>query len=109
MNEFINCMSIHVIYQLICPCGKIYIGQNKRNLKLRIDSNMDYAIARHYKVRCHGSSASLKFLDLEKISPSPRGEDMKKKLLQREAFWIYTLNSMEPHGLNETLDLRPFL
>ena len=96
---------------------KIYIGQTKRNLKLCIaehkaairNENTDYAIARHYKERCHGSAASLKCIVLEKISPSPRGGDIKKKLLQREALWIYTVNNMEPHGLNETLDLGPFL
>lgn len=27
ITEFINCMSTHVIYKLICPCGKIYVGQ----------------------------------------------------------------------------------
>ncbi len=117
MHEFINCMSTHVIYKLICPCGKIYVGQTKRNFKLRIaehkaairNGNMDYAIARHYKERAHGSAASLKFVGLEKISPSPRGGDIVKRLRQRESFWIFTLNSMEPHGLNQSLDLSSFL
>ena len=102
---------------LKCPCGKVYVGQTKRNLKVRIaehkaairNGNMEYAIARHYKERGHGSTASLKFMGIEKVTLPPRGGDMKKLLLQREAFWIFTLNSVEPHGLNESLELNSFL
>ena len=117
IKHFINCNTTHVVYMLKCPCSKIYIGQTKRNLKIRIaehkaairHGNMDYAIARHYKERCHGSAATLKFIGLEKVTLPPRGGDMKKLLLQRESFWIFTLNSMEPNGLNESLDLSSFL
>ena len=94
----------------------VSVGQTKRNLKLRIaehkasirNGNMDYAIARHYKEKGHGSAASLKFLGIEQVSSS-RGGNNKKLLLQREAFWIFTLNSVEPFGLNESLELHPFL
>lgn len=117
IKEFINCMSTHVVYMLKCPCGMIYIGQTKRNLKLRIakhkaairNGNMDYTIARHYRDRNHGSGASFKFIGIERILPNPRGGNLVQKLLKREAYWIYTLNSMEPHGLNESSGLRSYL
>ena len=117
IRDFINCNTTHVIYMLKCPCGKVYVGQTKRNLKVRIaehkaairNGNMEYAIARHYKERNHGSTASLKFMGIEKVTMPPRGGDMKKLLLQREAYWIFTLNSVEPHGLNESLELNSFL
>ena len=94
-----------------------YIGQTKRNLKVRIaehkaairNGNMDYAIARHYKERSHGSAATLRFIGIEKVNLPPRGGNTVKLLLQREAYWIYTLNTMEPNGLNESLDLSSFL
>lgn len=78
INEFASCMATHVIYKLVFPSGKIYVGQTKRNLKLHIaehqtairNGNMDYNIARHFKERVHGSAASLKFIGLEKISLS---------------------------------------
>lgn len=117
IKDFINCNSTHIVYMLKCICGDIYIGQTKRNLKLRIaehkaairNGNMDYAIARHCREKNHGSVVSLKFLGIERISPSPRGGNIVKQLLQREAYWIYTLNTMEPRGLNENLDLSSFL
>lgn len=102
---------------LKCPCGLVYVGQTKRPLKLRIaehkaairNRNMDYAIARHYVQANHGSNASLKFWGIERILPSQRGGDIVKYLLQREAFWIFTLNTVEPNGLNEELGLSCFL
>lgn len=117
IKEFINCLSTHVVYMLKCPCGLIYIGQTKRNLKLRIaehkaairNNNMEYAIARHYKERNHGSASTLKFLGIERVMPSPRGGDIIKQLLKREAYWIHKLNTVEPHGLNEKQDLSVFL
>lgn len=94
-----------------------YVGQTKRNLKLRIaehkaairNGNMDYAIAKHYKEHSHGSAATLRFVGIERVSLPPRGGDIKKLLLQRESYWIFSLNSMEPHGLNDNLGLNSFL
>lgn len=88
-------MPTHVIYKLICPCVKIYVGQTKHNMKLRIaehkaairNRNVDYAIARHYQERNHGTG-------VKKVSPSPKGGNIIKKILQREAFWIFTVNTV---------------
>ncbi|KAL7370856.1 hypothetical protein ABVT39_013021 [Epinephelus coioides] len=60
-------------------------NQTKRPLKARIaehkaairNQNMDYAIARHYVKANHGSSATLRFWGIEKISPSQGGGDME--------------------------------
>ena len=117
ISSFINCNSTHVVYLLKCPCGLAYIGQTKRQLKLRISEhktairtqNITYAMARHYKQANHGSPASLRFWGIEKITPPPRGGDIINKLLCREAFWIHTLGSLEPLGLNEELNLTCFL
>ena len=35
--------------------------------------------------------------------------DHGRRLLQRETFWIYYLNTMSPNGLNEEFDIKPFL
>ena len=102
---------------LKCPCGLAYIGQTKRKLKLRIGEhktairtqNPEYAMARHYKEANHGSPASLKFWGIEKIEAPPRGGDIIKKLLCREARWINALDTLEPNGLNEELNLSCYL
>ena len=49
------------------------------------------------------------FFGVEKVRPNPRGGNLIKQLLRREAFWIYELNTIEPYGLNETQDLSSFL
>ena len=106
-----------MVYLLKCPCGLAYIGQTKRPLKIRIGEhktairtgNLEYAMARHYIQANHGSPASLRFWGLEKISPPPQGGDIIKKVLCREAHWIHTLNTLEPAGLNEELNLSCFL
>lgn len=102
---------------LKCPCGMAYIGQTKRPLKVSIaehknairTKNATYAMARHYEQMQHGSPATFRFWGIESVSPSPRGGDIIQKLLQREAFWIFTLNTVEPDGLNEELSLSCFL
>lgn len=47
---------------------------------------MEYAIARQSAQADHGSAASLKFLGIEKMSPSHRGGDIVNSLLHREAY-----------------------
>lgn len=110
-------LGLCLVYMLKCPCGFVYIGQTKRNLKLRIaehkasirNNNMEYAIARHYRDRNHGSASTLRFVGIERVMPNPRGGDIIKQLLKREAYWIHTLNTVEPYGLNEKQDLSVFL
>ncbi len=74
-----------------------------------INKNQVYATARHYEQAKHGSVASLKFWGTEKIAPLSIGSDIINKLLQREACWIFTLNTIEPYGLNEEMNLSCFL
>lgn len=84
IKELINCLSTYIVYLLKRPCGLIYVGQTKRNLKLRIaehkaairNENMDYAIARHYKERNHASAASLKFIGIERVNPNLTKKDL---------------------------------
>ncbi|XP_045889185.1 uncharacterized protein LOC123959274 [Micropterus dolomieu] len=117
IKECINCLSTHVVRVLKCPCGLMYVGQTKRNLKVRVaehkaairNENMDYAISRHYREKKHGSATTLKFIGIEILRPNPRGGNLINQLLRGEAFWIHELNTIEPHGLNETLHLSPSL
>ncbi len=91
-------------------------GQTKRPLKTQIaehkaaicSHNMDDAIARHYVQANHGSAASLKFWGIEK-NLYDVVVVMVDKLLKREAFWVYTFNTVEPYGQNEGLSLSYFL
>ena len=101
---------------LTCPCGKAYVGQTKRCLKVRISehktairtANIEYAMAKHYLEAEHGSASSLRFVGLEQVTTT-RGGNLPKLLSQREMFWIYELNTMQPQGLNDDFSYKPFL
>uniref|UniRef100_A0A667YBI4 Uncharacterized protein n=1 Tax=Myripristis murdjan TaxID=586833 RepID=A0A667YBI4_9TELE len=77
--------------------------------KNSLNNNLDYAIARHYKEKNHGSAASLRFIGIERLLPIPRGGNIIKQLLRREAFWINELFTVEPFGMNDSHDLTCFL
>ncbi len=65
-------------------------------------------------VFCHFESAKhyfsdFKFLSIERVLLHRRGGNRDRKVLQREAFWIFELKSLTPTGLNEEMDLACFL
>uniref|UniRef100_A0A3Q0RSG0 Helix-turn-helix domain-containing protein n=1 Tax=Amphilophus citrinellus TaxID=61819 RepID=A0A3Q0RSG0_AMPCI len=52
---------------------------------------------------------TLHYCGIETIKLHRWGGDVNTLLLKRQAYWIYTLHTLAPHGLNEDIDLRPFL
>lgn len=52
---------------------------------------------------------SFSFIGIEKAITSARGEDMHRKLQQREVWWIHALDTGAPSGLNYRWDLDLFL
>lgn len=100
---------------LTCPCDKIYIGKTTRPLKQRISEHKssirrkdeNYPVACHFNDLSHPLS-SLRFQGIEQVTLH-RGGDIDRKLCQRELFWIYTLNALQPSGLNEDFDMSVFI
>lgn len=116
-RSFANCNSSFVVYRLDCACGCYYVGRTKRKLKERFaehkyairTKNIDYPMAKHFRDSGHVNINDLKVMVLEVVEKNIRGGDRLKLLLQRETYWIYTLNSMVFPGLNEELDFSPYL
>ena len=112
----ITCKSKFVVYLLKCPCGLGYVGKTSRELKSRIsehkssirNSDEKSSVARHFVEAGH-KVCSLRFQGIEKVDLPRRGGDRDKLLLQREAYWIHTLKTEFPNGLNEELLLGCFL
>lgn len=68
---------------------------------------MQTTVARHFSEYKH-SVSDFKWMVLEKVE----GEDerqMKQKLLKREVYWISTLNTLQPDGMNENCNFPVFL
>ncbi len=116
INGVITCNTKNVIYMIRCPCGLAYVGKTTRPLKTRISEHRSNIrnhddrnpVAAHFTQASHNVSA-LRYTGIELVKPPDRGGDVNSLLLRREAFWIYTLGTLSPKGLNEEFDLRPFL
>lgn len=114
---FANCNTTHVVYRLDCSCGCFYIGLTKRRLRDRFaehkyairTQNPNYPIAQHFKLSPQCNMNLLKVMVIEVISLPKKGGDKLRTLSQRETFWIDTLKATQYPGLNEDLDLSPFL
>lgn len=59
-------------------------------------------VARHFNASRH-DVCSLSFRGIEEVKPLRRGGNGERFVLQREAFWIHTLQTEHPQGLNEEL------
>ena len=116
INSIITCASTHVIYLIRCPCGLAYVGKTTRKLKQRMSehkssirrNDRDYPVAVHFN-DAHHDISSLRFCGIEQVNLPPRGGDHDKLLKQREAYWIHTLQTLAPKGLNDELLLNMFL
>lgn len=116
IKGIISCHTQNVIYMLKCPCGLAYVGKTTRPLKQRIaehrsnirNHDKKSPVALHFSQSQHNVS-TLKYIGIEQIQLPRRGGDIDTLLLRREAYWIYTLDTLNPKGLNEDFDLRPFL
>lgn len=99
-----------------CPCGLAYIGKTTRCLKTRISEHRSNIrlndeknpVAVHFNTFNH-NLATLQYIGIEHVAIPRRGGDIDNLLLRREAFYIYTLNTIAPKGMNMYFDLKPFL
>ncbi|XP_078512251.1 uncharacterized protein LOC144771879 [Lissotriton helveticus] len=110
-----TCDTKNVIYAIKCPCGKIYVGQTERKIKIRISEHksnirtkyLKSAVASHWH-ECNHQISQLKFTILE-ILPQRCDTDPIKQRLQTEFYWIKKLNSLQPTGFNDRIEYSCFL
>ena len=106
----INCKVQNYVYVLQCSsCFVQYVGESAVSLNLRMNihrkgkSGCEISID-HYKNVCPGATFTIQILELlpgdgylnGKIDPA-----MLKLRLEREDYWIKTLRSIYPYGLND--------
>lgn len=99
------CTSVNAIYLIECNrCGIQYVGETGNQIRERINnhrstikhhlSHKDKPVASHFSSRLH-SVKDLKLTVIESM-----GHQSKFRRLHRERFWIRTLQTERPHGLN---------
>ena len=95
-NEHLN---MGVIYKIVAPNGKVYVGQTIHNVERRwkehiIDANdarKDHCKLLNRSIRKYGSdNFSIEVIEMCDNS----------KLNQRETYYIHTLSTLKPNGLN---------
>ena len=98
-----TCKTANVIYLMECrKCKKQYVGETENPLHLRINGHRsdfhrklpDKPVAVHFNSPGH-SFEDMTVMVIERMQLS---DSAKRKL--RESYWIHTLRSLSPHGLN---------
>lgn len=115
LYNYVNCKSKYVIYWMIGPCSRIYIGQISQELHKRIHKHLSSitladrdtsqgkkltAVSENYYKHHWGNTWGLKVLGFEIIFLWIQGGDITKMLLRKESHWIFQLGALAPQGLN---------
>lgn len=126
IREYFNCNTDHCVYVLKCPCTLTYVGKTvgpfkKRFQKHRSDIRVALAktekgeqadpnkpVAMHFVTAKH-QTHELREMVIEHIKPPHRGGDRDWLLLRREAYWMHTLGTVHPGGLNTNLSFTCFI
>ena len=110
----ISCKTENVIYLITCNiCQDQYIGQTKRELRKRfyehrralINFDQSYAFTKHFleehpNTRIDPEKVPITVIGIENIEDQKSHEKNLAKRLEREQYWIDTLVTFRPRGLN---------
>ena len=99
-HETFTCTDTSLIYCIVCnKCGKLYIGLTSNSLKVRFRAHRHFSetkrrvpLYRHFARKSHDFLRDHRIVPLEHCHPDA--------LPEREAYWIRTLHTLIPHGLN---------
>ena len=102
MKGFFTCNTQGIVYLISCTkCNMQYVGQTGRKLVDRIKEHIYYigkkkeATGTHFSTNNHNNS-DFRVQVIEKVIPNA-----PQMRLDREDFWIRTLNTKSPSGLNK--------
>ena len=111
----VNCNTPWVIYLMECNlCNKQYIGKSETPFNIRLNnhrkdvknhSKPDTILAcKHFQTSNHDFNKHAKFTIIDKlINLNNTKENLRRKLIERENFWIEKLDTLFPKGLNQEL------
>ena len=98
-----NCKTNNVVYLIQCnKCGKQYVGETENTLHLRMNGHQsDYNCKLPNKpVAVHFNSVGHTFNDLSITVIEQLWRDNVAHRKSRESYWIHTLRSLTPQGMN---------
>lgn len=110
-HEFTNCKSRNVVYGIVCPCQKLYIGKTTQQINARITQHrsrlkkkvQNAPMVEHFIEKGHGDT-EFKWTVLELVKPTHTQMNVDRILLRKEAYLILKFRSVET-GLNSMTEL----
>lgn len=99
-----TCTSRNIIYLITCTrCKKQYVGLTTQQLNIRVNhhrtnifNNAQTYISNHFNFTDH----NVRHLSVQIIDTPSNGPNMLQKLQHLEKYWIDTLKTIQPFGLN---------
>ena len=98
-----NCKTSNIVYLIECrKCKKQYVGETENPLHLRVNGHRsdyhrrlsDKPVAEHF----HSTGHSFDDMTIMVIEQIHVADSARRR--QRESYWIYTLQTLTPDGLN---------
>ena len=104
-TETVDCETSNIIYLMTCnDCHKQYVGETKRSFRTRLSEHdrdvrlkKDTNVARHFNNNNHNWQLC-RFDILEHLLGNPEIQNAHR--LNRETYWIATLKTLSPSGIN---------
>ena len=109
----VNCKSKNIIYLMECTKCKVqYVGKSETDFNIRLNNHRKdvnnlngIPVSRHISKAHHEFNTHAKFTIIEQLkNTNISKETITKRLKQRENFWIQTLDTLKPKGLNQELN-----
>lgn len=108
ISSFINCKTRFLVYLITWDVCQIqYVGRTTRRLKDRLydhlfdtEKNKSTNVANHWNSVHFKDTSSLSVQGIEKTVTPARGGDKFRMLCKRKVFWIFSLHTRIPFGLN---------
>ena len=109
----LNCKSKYVIYLLECTkCKILNVGKAETKFNIRLNNRRKdvwkldaIPASHHFSGKSHNFNTHTKLIQIEQIRHIDIDKEKnKERLKQRENFWILTLETLTPKGLNQELN-----
>ena len=103
IKQYITCTATNIIYLMQCrKCGVQYVGETGDTMRQRMMQhrciNPPSLAEEHFRL-VHGLE-NLEVIGIEKVSNTEDQVQQEHERLKREAYWIKTLHTHYPLGLN---------
>lgn len=117
IKPFCTCNTRYIVYLIVCPCGKQYVGRTTRTFTKRVSEHISliksrdskHSVPRHYKEVHNSDPTGSLFMIIDKYTPPWRGGALTRGVSRLEMFWIHELRSLYPRGMNVDLDINAFI